>query len=368
MKILYDHQMFSVQKYGGITRYFTELIKNLPSEHQFSLPIIFSDNHYMSEYSKIFKNINFLPDRNFKGKPFIRKKLYFINQIYSRYFISSNNFDLFHPTFYDNYFLKLLKKPFIITVHDLNAIKFKGAFYKSGSMVPQMESLIKNANRIISISENTKKDLVEIFNLNPEKIDVIYHGFNKRNNIKQCTNKIIDNFGKYILYVGHRSLYKNFNTFAEAVSKLLKREKGVKLVCVGSPFTNKEKVLLSKLKIANRTIALSVDDITLNYLYSNAMVFVYPSLYEGFGMPILEAFANNCPVCLSNTSCFPEIAQNAGVFFDPYDHESILSAIEKVIYDYDCSKEIIIAGQKRLTSFSWEKAAKETISSYNKAI
>jgi glycosyltransferase involved in cell wall biosynthesis len=368
MKILYDHQMFSIQKYGGITRYFCELIKNLPSEHQFNLSLIFSDNHYIQENREIFKKMNFLPDKNFKGKHFIKEKLYFINQIYSRYCISSNNFDLFHPTYYDNYFLKSLKRPYILTVHDLILIKFKDNFFKYNRIRSQMEIAIKNANRIISVSENTKKDLVEIFNLNPEIIDVIYHGFNKRSNNKSQTNKIIDNFGRYILFVGNRSLYKNFKTFTESVSKLLKREKGVKLVCVGTPFTNEEKVLLSNLRIANQTIALNVDNSTLNDLYSNALVFVYPSLYEGFGMPILEAYANNCPVCLSNTSCFPEIAQNAGIFFDPNDHESILSAIEKVIYDNDCSKEIVIAGQNRLASFSWEKAAKETISSYNKAI
>jgi glycosyltransferase involved in cell wall biosynthesis len=368
MKILYDHQVFSILKYGGIPRYFCELIKNLPPEYQFNLPIIFSDNQYLQENTKIFTKLNFLPAKNFKGKHFIRKKLYFINQMYSRYCISANNFDLFHPTFYDNYFLKVLKKPFIITVHDLTEFKFKDTFYKCSSIVPQMERVIKNASRIISVSENTKRDLVEIFNVNPEKIDVIYHGFYKRSCNKPYTNKIIESFGKYILFVGQRILYKNFKTFAEAVSMLLKKEKGIKLVCVGTPFTSKEKQLLSKLRIGNQTIALNVDDSTLNDLYSNALVFVYPSLYEGFGMPILEAFANNCPVCLSDTSCFPEIAQNAGIFFDPYDNKSILSAIEKIIYDNNFTKELIIAGQKRLNSFSWEKAAKETISSYNKVI
>ena len=133
MKILYDHQMFSIQKYGGITRYFCELIKNLPSEHQFNLSLIFSDNHYIQENREIFKKMNFLPDKNFKGKHFIKEKLYFINQIYSRYCISSNNFDLFHPTYYDNYFLKSLKRPYILTVHDLILIKFKDNFFKYNS-------------------------------------------------------------------------------------------------------------------------------------------------------------------------------------------------------------------------------------------
>jgi len=369
MKILYDHQVYSLLKYGGITRYFCELMKNLPAEYQFTLSLIFSDNYYLHDNKNIFKIIDLLPNKLFKGKHFIRERLYFLNQIYSKHNILLGNFDLFHPTFYDNYFLKLLKKPYIITVHDLNEFIFKDTYYyKHTSLMPQMEKVIRKANRIISISENTKLDIIKYFSIDPEKIDVIYHGFNRRVNTTIGKNKVVDAFGKYILFVGQRIQYKNFNFFAEAISKLLKRESELKLICVGTPFTKEENEFLLKLGILNQTYALNVDDGTLNELYTNALVFVYPSLYEGFGMPILEAYANNCPVCLSNSSCFPEIAQNAGVFFDPKNQDSILSAIEKVVYNNDYAKTIIKAGRNRLESFSWEKATKETISSYNKAI
>ena len=209
----------------------------------------------------------------------------------------------------------------------------------------------------------TKKDLIEILNINPEKIDVIYHGYNK-----PISTTNLGSYGKYILFVGRRSLYKNFIFFAEAVSKLLNKEKDIKLVCVGSPFNYEEITIFSRLGISNQAIAINVDDSSLNGLYSDALVFVFPSLYEGFGMPILEAFANNCPVCLSNTSCFPEIAGDAGVYFNPYDRESILNAIEKVIYDNAFAKEIVRAGLQRLHNFSWKKTAMETVSSYLKTI
>jgi glycosyltransferase involved in cell wall biosynthesis len=361
MKILYDYQMFSIQKFGGITRYFCELMKNFPPEHQFKLSLIFSENHHLKENRDLLKKLNALPGKNFKGKYFIQKNLIAINRYYSMYCISRNNFDLFHPTYYDNYFFNVLKKPYIITVHDLIVFKFKDTFYKSHPGKSEMEKVIKKANRIIAISENTKKDIIEIFNINPEKIDVIYHGYNA-----VCSTKRISAYGKYILFVGRRSQYKNFIPFARAISKFLNREKDIKLVCVGPPFNEEEVAILSDLGITRQTIAINVDDNSLNDLYAGALVFVYPSLYEGFGMPVLEAFANNCPVCLSNTSCLPEIAGNAGVYFDPYDHESILNAIEKVIYDNDFAKEIVLAGKTRLTNFSWEKAAKETISSYKK--
>jgi glycosyltransferase involved in cell wall biosynthesis len=363
MKILYDYQMFSIQKFGGVTRYFCELMKNIPPEHQFDLSLIFSDNHHLKENRDLLKKLNILPDKNFKGKYFIGKTLVAINRYYSRYCISKNNFDLFHPTYYGNYFFKILKKPYILTVHDLILFKFEDSFYKSHPGKLKMENAIKNANRIIAVSENTKQDLIEILHINPGKIDVVYHGHNKT-----ISTKTPVGFGKYILFVGRRSLYKNFIIFAEAISKLLRREKDIKLVCVGSPFNKEEMALLSKWGISNQAIAVNVDDDSLNGLYSEALVFVFPSLYEGFGIPVLEAFANDCPVCLSNTSSFPEIAGNAGVYFDPYDQESISNAIEKVIYDDDFKDEIIQAGRQRLNDFSWKKTAKETVSSYIKTI
>jgi glycosyltransferase involved in cell wall biosynthesis len=364
MKILYDYQIFSLQKFGGISRYFCELIKNFPAEHKYNLSLIFSENHYLKENYGLLKKWDILPDREFKGKHFIRVKLNSINQYYSKHFISASNFDLFHPTYYDKYFISVLKKPYIITVHDLIVFKYKDTFYKSHPIMSHMEYVIKNANRIISISENTKKDLIDILNINSDKIDVIYHGYNSIG-----LNKKKEDIGsKYILFVGLRNKYKNFKTFAEAIGKLFEREKELKLVCVGEAFNYEELTYLSKLRILDKTIVMNADDSKLNNLYSNALMFVYPSLYEGFGMPILEAFANNCPVCLSNTSCFPEIAGKAGAYFDPDNHESILSVIEKVLYNNNFAEELIQEGQRRLKIFSWSKTIQETFNSYNKAI
>lgn len=363
MKILYDHQKFSVQKYGGITKYFSEIISNFPLGHQYYLPLILSDNHYLKEKRQFFKKRNILPDRNFPKKEVVRKIIYSINGYYSRRCISANNFDIFHPTFYDDYFLKILRRPYVVTVHDLIEFRFKDRFFKQGSIRGQMERVIRNANRIIAISKNTKKDIIELFGTDPGRIDVIYHGFNRP------INPPVKNlYGRYILYVGQRDKYKNFKTFSEAIRVLFSRERDLKLVCVGSPFNWEEVNDLKKLKIFDRTVILNASEDLLNSLYANALVFVFPSLYEGFGMPILEAFANECPVCLSDSSCFPEIAGNAGAYFDPNSYESILAAIENVIYNNDFALDIVRAGQNKLADFSWKKAALETLMTYQKAI
>ena len=363
MKILYDHQIFSIQKYGGIGKYFCELMINLPSEHEYILSLLLSDNQHLKEGYRYFKKLNIpLPDKKFKGKGFLKRNIYNINKLYSMRAISLNNFDLLHPTYFDTYFLNGLKKPFIITVHDLIEFKFKEQFRKI-SVMPQMKQLIKKANRIIAVSDNTKKDLIDIFNINPGKIDTVYHGFNK-----PIHNKKANPYGQYILFVGKRNGYKNFTTFVRAVSALLNKERDLKLICVGLPFEKEETNELRNLKILGKTSVLGVNEDKLNNLYSHARAFVYPTLYEGFGMPVLEAFANNCPVCLSHTSSLPEVAGEAGVYFDPNDQESILSAIEKVIYDADFSNKMIAAGNNRLKNFSWKYCAEQTVNSYKKTL
>lgn len=364
MKILYDHQIFSKQKYGGISKYFCEIMKNIVPENEFNLSLVFSDNQYLKEDYPFFKKtILPIPEKQFKGKSFLKRKIYILNKLYSKSAVSSNKFDLFHPTFFDDYFLYSLKKPYILTVHDLTMFKFKDLFFWRGENLHQIEKVIKNASRIISISHNTKNDLIEMLHIPPGKIDVIHHGFNK-----PSVDNTVNRFGKYILFVGSRERYKNFTTFIRAICVLLNKERDLKLVCVGPPFNKEELAELRKLKIIEYTVILTVDEKTLNSLYANALIFVYPSLYEGFGMPILEAFANNCPVCLSNTSCFPEIAGKAGIYFDPYNSESILEAVTKVLFDNNLKTQMVKAGNERLVDFSWKKAAKETIASYKKTL
>lgn len=363
MKILFDFQMFLKQKYGGISKYFCELMSNLPSEHSYQLSLLFADNQHLKDYKNLKKLNVSLPKKEFRGKGRVKTQFYNINRLYSQYQISSNNYDILHPTYYDTYFLKNLRKPYVVTVHDLIEFKFKEQ-YRNDSLVPNMTEIITRANRIISISENTKKDLIEILNIDPEKIDVIYHGFNYPSTIKTTSNE----FGRYILYVGYRGGYKNFASLADVFSKMIQNDEDLKLICVGQPFTKDESAHIKNLKINDRTMVIGANEKLLNELYSNALCFVYPTKYEGFGMSILEAFANNCPVCLSNTSSLPEVAGQAGAYFDPYDPASIQKTIEKVIYNKQLSTEMVQQGNIQLRNFSWKKCAEETMKTYDKTL
>ncbi len=353
--------MFLKQKYGGITKYFCELMKNLPEGNSYDLSVLFSGNQYLKDYK--FKKTNLsLPDLEFRGKGRLKTNFYQINKLYSEYKISMKKFDVFHPTYYDPYFLKNLKKPYVITVHDLIEFKFQEQ-YKNESLIPDMEKVIRKANRIISISKNTKKDLIQFLNISPDKIDVIYHGFNLPTK-KPDKN----NLGRYILFVGVRTGYKNFSNLAKAYSILRKHDDTLNLVCVGQPFLKNEIQELKSLQIFDSTSVFGVNEEQLNEFYANALAFIYPSMYEGFGMPVLEAFANSCPVCLSNTSSLPEVAGNAAEYFDPTSRDSILEGIKKVIYNKAYSEKLVEEGEIQLKKFSWINCATSTAETYQKAI
>jgi len=391
MKILFDHQIFEMQLYGGISRYFYELISKINKTKicEFELSIKYSSNQYLKKdvfFGKKIKDLRkyarFLPNIEFKGKGIIYKLLksvglidfqYLVNENYSINNIKKGNFDVFHPTYYKNYFLNYIKnKPFILTVHDLIPEIFPQYAKDELFFLDSKKILLKKAAKIIAVSQNTKNDIIYYYGIDDKNINVIYHGSSLNNSIN--FEKINPIFlrqipSKYILFVGNRQGYKNFIFFIESVYPLLIKDKSLNIVCAGgNNFSNEELILFNKLKIADRILHVDVNNDILKYLYSNALVFVFPSLYEGFGIPILEAFSCNCPVVLSNSSSFPEVAGDAAIYFDLKDKESLTEAIKSIINNDNLRQGLIAKGQNRVKKFSWEKTMKETISVYKSII
>jgi glycosyltransferase involved in cell wall biosynthesis len=234
--------------------------------------------------------------------------------------------------------------------------------YKSYST--EKKKSIDNSDHIICISENTKKDLMKIFNVNEKKISVVYLGTNltEKGNIELCKDK------NFILYVGSRRNYKNFKTLIKAYSISKKIKKDLKLIFFGGErYSSTDANLIESHNLEKKNIKfISGDNSLLQSYYMNASLFIYPSLYEGFGLPILEAMINSCPVACSNTSSLPEIAGNAAEYFNPKNPEDICEKMEKIIYDNNLSKELISKGLIQSKKFSWKKCAEETLDVYKK--
>jgi glycosyltransferase involved in cell wall biosynthesis len=369
MKILYDHQTFAIQEYGGISRYFLELMNQFrvkkDLEVSFDAALHYSNNEYLHDYP-FLKYQPFLPGTRFRGKgPLLNQ----INKLYSIPFIFRGNYDLFHPTYYDPYFLKYLKgKPFVITVHDMIHEIFPQYFPRYDRIRAYKRLLARKASHIIAVSGNTRDDLLHFYDIDPGVIEVVYHG-NPFHGQEFQHHAQTESHEAYFLFVGNRRKYKNFDFFVSTVSSILTSNPKLKIICAGGgEFTPEEKKFFEKLNIPRQVFQVRASDEDLKQLYSRAIAFVFPSLYEGFGIPVLEAFSCGCPALLSNTSSLPEIGGEAALYFDPSDPDTLYSVIVDLLENEKLREQLVVSGLNRIKNFTWEKTAWGTRAVYQQAL
>ena len=195
---------------------------------------------------------------------------------------------------------------------------------------------------------------------------MIYHGYDTSTDLLINDTKIP--YSNYVLFVGDRWAYKNFFRWLTAIAPLLIKY-DINAVCAGGKsFSSTELEFIKRLGITNKISQLQASEAELKALYRNALLFVYPSLYEGFGLPILEAFANSCPVAVSNTSCFKEVGGDAVSYFDPYSVYSMTSVIEGLILQTDNANKLRVAGKGQLEKFTMQNCMEQTVNVYQSII
>lgn len=335
------------------------------SEIEYELSLRYSNNHYLKQLDN-FPCKPFFENFTFRGK---HRLLNFLNERISKKFISKGDYDVFHPTYYDPYFLNFLNnKPFVLTVYDMIHEIYPEMFSSKHKTTEGKKLLAQKATKIIAISESTKRDIIRFFGIDENKIEVIYLG-NSLNISKSDDAINIELPEKYVLFVGNRGSYKNFDLFIGTIAPLLLEDTKLSVVCVGGgKFNDREIEKFKSLNIKDKIFQYSVSDNILAYLYQRAIAFVFPSLYEGFGIPILESFVCGCPVLVGKVSSLPEIAGDAGVYFDPTNIVSIYDTVKRIIYDKELRKNLKLKGFQRVKNFSWEKAAEKTKSLYESII
>ena len=372
MKIIYDAQIFAAQEYGGISRYFCEIVKSLEAEKRVSARILapLYINAYVAKLSKLlmigFPCPSFLRAMQSKWiKIFMRVLGLGIGDITLRVYRP----DIIHETYYSPIKFGSSRAKRVLTIYDMIHEKFADQFALSDKTARYKAIAARRADHVICISESTRNDVIDILNLDPSKVSVTYLGFSALGEGTSCNLVSIDGITKpYILYVGNRTGYKNFKTLlmAYAASGLLCDK--FQLVCFGGgPFSEHEQIEIARLGLKNNDVLqYSGDDQRLSQFYRQAQAFIYPSLYEGFGIPPLEAMANHCPVICSNTSSIPEVVADAGEYFDPYDAHTLQKAIEGVVSSSHRMDELRKAGLERLKYFSWDRCAQETLNIYKR--
>ncbi len=361
MKVLFDHQKFTTQRYGGISRYFANIIQEIGRLPNVSAEVglYYSQNHYISQSSSVrdqYIGKLLKSDR-------MARQLYRLNEHCSQRLVQQNNFDIFHPTYYDTYFLSSLKKPFVTTVHDMTYEKLPEYFWAQDPLTKNKRLHTTHADAIIAISETTKSDLLKYHEVDESKISVIYHGIDPDS--KLLFDKVKDLPSHYLLYVGDRSGYKNFYLFMDAFKSLAAKYPDLQVVLTGGGSLGiADQELLIRLKLTERVRHVNVTDEQLNFLYQHATLFVYPSLHEGFGLPILEAFKAQCPILLSDTPCFKEIAVDASEYFSARSWEDMAVKIESFLNDGTKRIDYIQRGLVRLRDFPLDVSIQKTIDLY----
>ena len=273
-----------------------------------------------------------------------------------------------------------LRVPYIITVHDLIRyfdMEGEDPFIRSPNRRDRhyldldFEG-IRKAIRIIAVSQSTKDDLMRYLGISGERINVIYEGVD--HSIFRPVSQRIYNH-PYILFVGSEHPRKNFSTLLKAFCQLKSepRFKKLKLVKVGNTggqetdFRSQTIGVVESLGLVDEVIFTDfVPEVDLPTYYSGAEAFVLPTLYEGFGFPVLEAMACACPIVTSNTSSLPEVVGGAGIMVDPQNINSLAEAMTKVLTDSKLRDNMIRKGLEQAKSFSWEKTAAQTLEVYHK--
>ena len=367
MKIFYDHKIFCKQERGGPSKYFLKLTQKL-IETNVNAKIFagFHLNKFLKENSKK-DNIGFekkLPFSNYLVKTNFVHKLNKFNEILSLKFIKSFKPDVIHTTYYNGDF-DIYNKPLVVTVYDLiHEIFYKSYGYKSPQFTKK--DALARADHIICISKSTANDLTKFYDVDPNKISITYLGVEKK--LVSSFNSPVD--FPYILYVGNRHKYKNFQIFLKSLSINQKILQNFKIILFGGGKLTKPEInLIKSYKMGPAKFSFyEGNNNLLNVFYQNARLLIFPSKYEGFGLPILEGFSNNCPVVCSDIPVFREVADRAAEYFDPNNPDSLVESLNRVLFSDFIRNDLINKGKQRLKFFDWMKCALETKEIYKRLI
>lgn len=367
MRIALDYQTFTLQTYGGISRYFTQLAQGFLSMEQ-----------QVKVFAPLYRNsyLKSLPQETIYGRHINRyppKTTRFFsayNQLVSRYQIARWKPDVVHETYYARQGSAPRNCPTVVTVYDMIHELFQSEFPKRDNTAAIKKIAVGRADHVICISENTKSDLIRLHGTPANKISVVLLGFDKfsvNQGLQETATPVTKPF---LLYVGSRGGYKNFSGFLGAVASSQKLLRDFNIVAFAGPkFSSVELSFMNSLGFAeNQVQHTGGSDALLGSFYDAARAFVYPSVYEGFGIPPLEAMAHYCPVISSNTSSMPEVIGNAAEYFNPSDTVDMRRAIEAVVYSDSRVASLKAFGAERLAYFSWSKCAQETLNIYRSIV
>lgn len=361
MKVLFDYAAFVMQPRGGVSRVLYELFRHVAEfpEIEFKLFAGFHRNQYLRDAPEFVKRhiVGWhLPTWMVKQRIFMP-----INRWLFKYYASRFRPDICHFTYFDTPKVPAGCKV-VITMHDMIHELFPEMFGTEDPQHGWKVQAVSRADGIICVSENTRKDLERFIDIQGKKVTVIHHG----NSMVSVEPSCVEYPYEYFLYVGTRAVeYKNSDLILLALSlSLCKKKTTAHLICFGGgQFTPAEKDRINELGLSGKVHQVGGSDEVLAGHYASALALIYPSKYEGFGLPPIEAMGAGCPVLSSEAPPMPEIVGDAGLFFNPENVRSLCRQME-LISNPENRKRLVDAGKKHADYYSWGRAAESAVRFY----
>lgn len=358
LRVSFDTEIFGLQAHGGISRYFAALLRHLRDydvDARVVAPLTF--NQHLVTGMPGFVGVRLpLAWRNRYSVKAVQNAQALLDLASSALLPC----DVLHRTMYAR--LLASRAPVVVTAHDMIPELFPH-YFSGGTPHPGKARALREASSVLAVSETTKADVIRLLGVPAERILVTPLG------VEPAFSRVSDVDDGTILFVGTRRGYKDFGTFARAAARVLQRRPQLRVVCVGGgPFEISELDPFTSAGVATRVVHTSPDDEGLVRLFGRARVFVFPSLYEGFGLPILEAFAAGCPALVARASCFPEVAGDAAAYFRPGDEDDLVEQLSRLDRDdaYRCT--LRTRGALRVRDYTWDRTARLTAAAYRRAV
>jgi glycosyltransferase involved in cell wall biosynthesis len=370
IKILLDSYIFESSPNGGIARYFREVLPIITERHP-DISFILMCNVENSDIYPKGRNIEYrCPPRPWHPFRLFGRINAYRKRLYTKNILKKDQPDIFHSTYYQSPPAKNLKT--VVTIYDFINLCWSCLATDRNNFIDLQASAINNADALVSISEVTQSDLYKYFPEIDKSISHVIHlgVSNDFSKIPASDNNFAEKWTHnqpFFLFVGERGSYKNFMNLLAAFAKIAHKTNTYLVVAGGSLMLSEPHInLIISSKIQDRVILtgkLSEED--LRHAYSAAAAFVFPSIKEGFGLPVLEAMASEVPTVISDIPAFHEVAGDAALYFDPHDSEDIAMKLTEAL-DQDTAAKLCLSGKQRICLFNWKKSADSVADIYRK--
>lgn len=368
VSVLFDYQIFFHQEYGGISRYVVELASNL-SACRDTTAQIYAGRHHNAYLEQAPAELTVTGRRVRRGASTATNAASLIGNAAS-FFVHATraSFTHIHQTYFYELFRPLSKATRIVTVYDMTHELFPEQFAAPRRTSLAKRRAVRAADHVVCISESTRRDLIRLFDVPEDKVTAIPLGLSSRIAALSSSGTTLATVNErpYVLFVGQRTGYKNFAAFLTAFGSSPTLTGALDIVCFGGGAltTDERDAAVGNGINPDRLKHIAGSDEVLAAAYQNAEFMVYPSLYEGFGFPPLEAMALGCPVACSNTSSMPEVVGDAAVTFDPSRVDDIARAMDELAGDPALRARCRSAGSAQARTFTWQRCARDTRALY----